>query len=433
MSSHNWLSLPPELTYMALDFLSGDKSTLLNCAIISPTWLISSRHYLFRSVRVSHSSLKEQGFRSWLTTAPSVSSNLVRSLCIGYGSPKDPQQHVDVSIEDFRALATTFPKLEILSIHGLRLNTFTIADGTVPSPRSMVNPPPTGFPRLLKMFILVGLSFASGESTVPDPSPLVDLFQVFSTSNYLKLGDSIRPTAYGIQNRLEYLTELRGFLSLQQQKHSPQPRIVDMRGRFGMEMLDILSVIGSVSNIRVLHFPARYIRHLDRIFSGCSTSALERISLAFRRFHFRELQLTNPIIHSSKFPKLASLELHPHIYLGIGTIIENTWFAVLDTLSPLPATFSSLSEIILAITCEGSPTHLYSRHSWDWKAVRDILVQLTTLRQFRVTWKWHKLSASEWVDHCVRDCENALQPLTGNGVTLSFERHPPLSGYHNGV
>ena len=85
---HN-TSLPVELTDMIIDFLHDDVTSLLACALVSHSWLPSSRLHLFHSYAINDSKHFELAFytivvtqdvsvcveRSAFTSSPSVSSH----------------------------------------------------------------------------------------------------------------------------------------------------------------------------------------------------------------------------------------------------------------------------------------------------------------------------------------------------------------------
>ncbi|KAJ3822342.1 hypothetical protein F5880DRAFT_1456014, partial [Lentinula raphanica] len=46
------LAIPFELVEFIIDFLSDDPKTLASCSLVCSSWILRTRHWLFRSVSI---------------------------------------------------------------------------------------------------------------------------------------------------------------------------------------------------------------------------------------------------------------------------------------------------------------------------------------------------------------------------------------------
>ncbi|KAJ3752185.1 hypothetical protein EV360DRAFT_20454, partial [Lentinula raphanica] len=75
---------PFELVELIIDFLSDDPKTLASCSLVCSSWILRTRHWLFRSVSI-HLSRPRQSkqFLNLLTHPSSTILSHIQHLAIG--------------------------------------------------------------------------------------------------------------------------------------------------------------------------------------------------------------------------------------------------------------------------------------------------------------------------------------------------------------
>ncbi|KAJ3843930.1 hypothetical protein EV361DRAFT_916449 [Lentinula raphanica] len=134
------LAIPFELVEFIIDFLSDDPKTLASCSLVCSSWILRTRHWLFRSVSI-HLSRPRQSkqFLNLLTHPSSTILSHIQHLAIGCGNTptvgstdfqpcveskrsltllsEDPTMPFDLFLSTFRQLANPSGT----NIHSLRL------------------------------------------------------------------------------------------------------------------------------------------------------------------------------------------------------------------------------------------------------------------------------------------------------------------------
>ncbi|PIL34448.1 hypothetical protein GSI_03224 [Ganoderma sinense ZZ0214-1] len=187
------LHIPVELTDMIIDFLHDDVQSLLACAVVSHSWLPSSRLHLFRSCTIKDPSQFEVAFRTIVTTQD-VSIHILELTIVG-------ERIHCFTLKILKALLGDLPQLRRLSLQKVQFQAswptgrrfaqrfkYDIGEG-IPT-YAMLELEVPQWPQRIKPFELEELQLLECDATMANYTHLFRILGLFSSIQTLFLASS---------------------------------------------------------------------------------------------------------------------------------------------------------------------------------------------------------------------------------------------------
>ncbi|KAI0090841.1 hypothetical protein BDY19DRAFT_992248 [Irpex rosettiformis] len=403
--------LPAELTDAILDQLRGDKSTLLNCAVVCSSWLQTSRYHLFHTLRIDNSkpSRSFSDFVAFIRGSPHICAYIHSLSLQGNGTDAIPGIGPILLSQILRELPSLCD-LELDNVIWERATGFREDS----EPCSLTSWP---LKRPCNSLLLRRLrSCATGGRTCL----INDIFDVLSTFSSLK------------SFTLERITYSR----------SIEPPAADGDSRVRLEQLDISTASEHGTLPEQLFFNALRARvcldTLSNVNLRCSHGEHAQLIGSFLRdvnptnltldlSHMDQLAAVgNESIWSSlglaSLTSLKSLSLHvwtsgTHLYGDVFTFVGQWCLcSVLPILSHISPTVERVT-IILSIS--GDPSHLRGHlEQFDWQRLLNEFNRLTALEAvvFEIRQRLNVSVGDEATSTVAALVETKLSALVASGV-----------------